>query len=144
MKKVLRIKYKIATGVVLLVLPIVSFAWSVGDPIVPCGRVGQPMCNLCDLATLANNIVQFITLNLIAPLGTIVIIVAGIMMLTAGGNPAQIEKGKKALNLALVGILIAFSAYLIVDLIMGNLLTTGYIPFWNDFPFAGGNCELFK
>jgi len=119
--------------VIFFVLPFFVSAWDIGDPIVPCGTSKTPSCNFCHFVTLADNLVQFALKVLILPAGTIALIIAGILFLTAGGNPQQLEKGKSIFKFAVIGILIAFGAWLIVDTILGNLLKTGYLP-WTTFP----------
>ena len=53
----------------------------------------------------------------------IIIIVAGLTFITAAGNPGTISKAKSALIYACVGIVVIISAALIVNLILGGLLT---------------------
>lgn len=53
----------------------------------------------------------------------IIIIVAGLTFITAAGNPGIISKAKSALIYACVGIVVIISAALIVNLILGGLLT---------------------
>jgi len=119
---------------VLLLLPSLVFA----KGLVPCGGPGEQMCDFCDFATLVNNVVRFLTLYLIAPAGTVAMIIAGIMLMMAAGDPGRLEKGKSIFRQALWGMVIAFAAWLVVDLVLGNLLQPGYV-FWNDFP----SCNLF-
>ena len=102
--------------------------------IVPCGGNGEPLCNLCDIVSLGNNIVEFLLFKLALPLVVLTIIFAGIEFLSANGNPGKIETGKKAFRMAILGLLIAFCAWLIVDFVLGILLDKSYIPIWNKFP----------
>lgn len=59
--------------------------------------------------------------NLIASLGVIMIIVAGILYLTSAGSPERTNTAKKALIYAIVGIAIGISANVIVSIIFGVL-----------------------
>lgn len=52
--------------------------------------------------------------GLIASLGTIMIIVAGIMFLTSAGSAERMGAAKKALMYAIIGIIIGISASVIV------------------------------
>lgn len=54
---------------------------------------------------------------LVAGLGTIMIIIAGIMFLLSAGSPEKIATAKKALFFAVLGILIGASATAIVEII---------------------------
>lgn len=58
---------------------------------------------------------------LIASLGTIMIIVAGILFLTSAGSPTKMETAKKALTYAIIGIAIGLAATAIVQIIWGIL-----------------------
>ncbi len=154
----LRIKNKIVFLfscflVLMVVVPVLVSAWSIGDPLVPCGRclevddyfggcANYDKCDLCDLAVLADNIVSFLLFVLIMPAGVIALIISGILMLTAGGDPGKIEKGKAIFSHVVIGMFIAFGAWLIVDLIIGNaiLVDQTYIPVWDQFP----TCTLFQ
>lgn len=56
---------------------------------------------------------------LIASLGTIMIIISGILYLTSAGSPERINKAKTALVYAVIGIAIGISAAAIVAVIEG-------------------------
>lgn len=56
---------------------------------------------------------------LIAGLGTIMIIISGILYLTSAGSPEKITKAKTALIYAIVGIAIGLSATAISTTILG-------------------------
>ncbi|MEK7647162.1 MAG: pilin [Patescibacteria group bacterium] len=105
---------------VILLMPILSYA----APLVPCGTSGTP-CTLCDLVQLANNLIDFMLIQLAAPLATLSIIIGGILMITAGGNESQLQRGKQIFSYAVIGFVIALGAWLIVDLILQQLLTPG-------------------
>lgn len=53
----------------------------------------------------------------------IVIIISGLTFITAAGNPGTLSKAKSALIYACVGIIVILSAALIVNLIIGGILT---------------------
>ena len=115
-------------------MPLLLFAQhGVGGGIVPCGGAGQPGCDLCQFVTLVNNLVQFLWFYLMLPAGIIGLMVCGFYLLTAGGNPEKISKGKKAFWGVIIGLLIAFAAWLIIDTILRALLNASFGP-WNDFP----------
>lgn len=56
---------------------------------------------------------------LIADLGVVMIIVAGILYLLSAGSPERITKAKTALIYAIAGIAIGLAAQAIVDIILG-------------------------
>jgi hypothetical protein len=101
--------------------------------LVPCGKnCDDPCtkececcpCTLCHLFVLFKRIVDFLTLNIIFPLAVLMIVVGGVMFLTAAGDPGRIGTAKKILTSVVIGLLIIFLAWLIVDTII-SFLTTG-------------------
>lgn len=59
--------------------------------------------------------------NLAIPIAVIIIIYAGILMLTAGGNPSRFQKGSKALWYAVLGLAVVFIGKGFVTLIQSIL-----------------------
>ena len=71
------------------------------------------------LAQIAIKVGEFIAI-----LGTIMIIVAGILYLTSAGSPERTNVAKKALTYAIVGIAIGLAASAIVSIICGIIGAT--------------------
>ena len=70
------------------------------------------------------------TVLILAPL---FIAFGGILILTAGGSPEQVNKGKKAIYHAIIGIVVAFGAWAIINTIMVLLADPGTFPWpWNE------------
>jgi len=114
---------------------------------VPCGRkVDDPNteidesvpCSFCHLFVLAKRVVDYTTINIIIPLAILMIVIGGVMFLTAGGDPGKVTQGKKILGATLIGIIIIFIGWLIVDTII-TFLTPADSPFqqWDTI-----NCEV--
>jgi len=122
--------------------------------LVPCGKnCDDPCtksceccpCTLCHLFVLFKRIVDFLTLNIIFPLAVLMIVVGGVMFLTAGGDPGRIGGAKKILTATVIGLAIILAAWLIVDTVI-TFLTPASSPFQNwstiDCPLCGdGNCD---
>lgn len=90
--------------------------------LVPCGGTGCP-CTLCDLFVMFDNIIKFLLL----PPGGLVPIIAVLMILIGGfmyviaymnpeGGPGMITKAKSLFKAVAIGLLIAYGAWLIVNL----------------------------
>ncbi|MDP3954640.1 MAG: hypothetical protein Q8Q06_04500 [bacterium] len=73
-----------------------------------------------DLTELAEVIGKWI-FNISIPIGVGVIIYAGILMLTAGGNVARFAQGKKALLYAVIGLAVIFIGNGFIDLVKSIL-----------------------
>lgn len=120
--------------IILLIIPVIVLA----KGLVPCGGAGENPCDLCSLITLTNTVINFLVIKMIMPVGVVAMITSGIMILFAGGDPGKITQGRNILKYAVIGMIIAFAAWLIVDFILGKLLDGDY-KVWNKFP----SCEIF-
>ncbi len=89
---------------------------------VPAAVWGADLNNLkaADVVQILNNITDFFA-ALIASLATLMILVAAFMYITSSGDPTKIENAKKTLVWAIVGIVVAFLAYGIVNLVASFL-----------------------
>lgn len=64
-------------------------------------------------------------------------VVAGFNLVTSGGNRSKLDDAKKKLSNALIGILIMFAAWLLVDTLMKATLDQSFGP-WNQISCEGG------
>jgi Type IV secretion system pilin len=102
---------KIASTIIffsLFCLPCLVFGQSIQPP------PGVPQ-NFTDLLNKIAGAVG----TLIASLGVVMIIVAGIFYLTSAGSPERIGVAKKALIYAIAGIAIGLAAQAIVNIVLG-------------------------
>ena len=119
-----------------IVTPLFSFAAIL--PLVQCGT-GNTMCTTCDFFQLIHRVIQFGFLFLLLPATAIAFLIGGVLMLTAGGNETNITRAKSILWNTLIGILIAFASWAIVNTIISTL-ASGEINgrSWYEFPGCGG------
>src|SRR3989338_1512883 len=110
-------------------------ALRVPTSLVPCGTsaTGNVQCTPCHLWLLAYNIINFI-LWLSLPILVIVLLYGGILWLISAGNASKVEQGKTIIWNALIGILIAFLGWLIVDSIIKTLAANKPVAAWNTPP----------
>lgn len=114
----------------LLFLPIL-----VSAALVPCGGPGDP-CEFSDIIVLINNIISFLLFNLAIPVSAIMFAAGGFMLVTAGGNEGKIAKAKEIFSSVLIGLLIAFMAWIIVQTLLCAVgLDSGY-------SLLGGSCPI--
>jgi hypothetical protein len=78
--------------------------------LVPCSGLD---CDLCDLLVLFKNIITFMT--------QMTVVLAGLFfswgafgILMAGDSEEKVKKGKETMTIAVTGVVIAFSAWLII------------------------------
>jgi len=120
-----KIKLKKAAVVIFALFFIVPFAVS-AQGLVPCGGETQPACDFNYFIQLIQNVIQFLMFTVAMPLAAVLFAWAGIMMLTAGGSEDKIKQAKEIFWWVFVGILIALSAWLVVNAITSALLKSGY------------------
>ena len=127
----MRIKFaKFLTVFLPIGLPLIAFA----KGLVPCGGEGEPACTVSCFFVLLDNIMNFLLFKISLPLAATAFMVAGIM-LVLGGSEKVIARGKSILKFTVIGLLLAFGAWLIIDMVLGNLLKKGSIYWpWNKFP----------
>jgi len=132
--------------------------------LVPCGRkTDDPIttdicecypCELCHIFVLFKRIVDWVTVYIIIPLAILMFVVGGVFLLTAAGDPGRISGGKKILKTTIMGLIIIFVAWVIVNTIV-TFASTGSVPgpgqvgqilgqSWNEIacPYCGdGICQ---
>lgn len=95
-----------------------------------------PDCSLCNLVDMGNTLIIWL-FGIIFIIFAVIMFIAGIGLVTSGGNQSALDEAKKKFQNALIGILIIMAAWLVVDRIMTTLLadgagsTTGVGP-WNE------------
>jgi hypothetical protein len=76
----------------------------------------NPLGSTGDFATLFNNIATYVS-GFIGGLAILVFIWAGILYLTSGANPANVQKANKAVLYAVIGLAIAIAGTGLIALI---------------------------
>ncbi|MDA1337490.1 MAG: hypothetical protein O3C23_01860 [bacterium] len=100
-----------------LVLPLLAFA-ETHLGLVSCGTSTTASCTLCDLFQLITNIVNkilFVYIPLIAP---IFVVIGGAYLLVARGDPGMLTKGKDVLTAVVVGLIIVYTAYVLLSTVL--------------------------
>ena len=100
-------------------LPIILFSFfffqiAFAAGLVPCGGPGEPPCQLCHLFVLLDNVIDFFLLKIVFPVSVLLLVIGGFMFLFYAENPKMVERGKSILTSVVIGLVIIFSAYLVV------------------------------
>lgn len=83
--------------------------------LIPCGGKNQDPCTLCHLFDLAQKIVDTLT-KIIAPaIAVLAFSIGGFKILMSGPNPGYRAEGIKAIRNGIIGLLIVFGAWIIVN-----------------------------
>ena len=98
-----------------------------GDPnatgLVPCGV--SCSCTISNVFLMLVKIYNFIVLMIATPLAVIAITVGAIFMMLSAGNPGLMGKGKTILYSAIIGLVLVFCSYLIINFILTTIGFTG-------------------
>ncbi len=89
--------------------PAVSYA-----ALVPCGTEGNP-CTLCHFYILAQNMISFMMWYIAPALAIFIVAWGGFNILIAGSDPARKQAGRKAITAAIVGLLVVFGAWVVIN-----------------------------
>jgi len=85
-------------------------------PIVPCGGTGMPACKFCHFFVVLDNILKLV-FTCFAPLvATLMFVVAGLFLIFSTGDPNMKKKAKDIITATVIGFVLIFTAWLIVDL----------------------------
>lgn len=115
--------------------PLAGAAVGPEGPIVPCGTdvnnngvldKGEK-CTFADFYVGIDRLIDFLLFYLALPLAAISIAIAGFMFLTSGDNEGRRTKAKGIIGWAIVGVVVAFGAWLIVNTILKALVEEGTI-----------------
>lgn len=93
--------------------------------LVPCGPgTDKPVCEFCDFFVLFKRIIDFLlvpcSLNggvpLVFLIAILFITIGGFYFLFAEGKPDKLEKGRNIIKTTLIGLLLIFAGWLVVNL----------------------------
>jgi hypothetical protein len=100
---------------------------------VPCSGTD---CEACSVVSLINNVMGFI-LGLSIPIAILLFAYAGALYFTSAAKEENIGQAKKIFSSAIIGLLVAISAYLVVDTLMHAILSPQYWSGWNKITCVG-------
>lgn len=122
-------KKPLLIGIFLLLFLIPSIVAAAG--LVPCGGSGEPACSIgCFFAMLAN-IYNFLVKGIATPLAVLSITIGGIILLVSAGNPSAVGLGKKIVYSAIIGLVLVYCSWLIINVLLtaiGFNLGTWFAP----------------
>ena len=107
-------------------------ALTVGQPVFAANAIGDacaadPSATICSSANQSQQVQPFLKtlintlLFIVGILSVIVIIVGGIMYVISAGDSSKVTRAKNMIIYALVGLVIAFLAYAIVNFVLKSL-----------------------
>jgi hypothetical protein len=116
-------------GILFCLLSIIFIPVFANAAIVNCGNAadGSDACTICNFFETLVNIYNFLVTDIATPLAVIAIIIGAIFMMASAGNPNLMSKGKTILYSAIIGLVLVFGSYLIINFV---LTTIGYAQSW--------------
>jgi len=80
-----------------------------------------PDCGTCEVIRLANGLIMWL-IGFVFLLFALLLMRAGVKLVTSGGNPSALQSAKDSFINALIGLIIILAAWLIVDTLMRALV----------------------
>ena len=109
----------------IFLFPCISFAAgnpNAGQPLVPCNG---PNCTISSFFIMLDRIYTFIVWDIAGPLAIIALTIGGIMMMISAGNPGLMGTGKNIFWTAVIGLVLVFCSWLIIDFVLKAIGFTG-------------------
>ena len=127
------------TFLILLFLIFLSANPAQAAGLVPCGGAGESPCTLCHLFVMLNNIFKFVMFTLVPVVAVLMLVIGGVMFFFGGANPGMLTKAKGIITSVVIGILIIFCAWVIVNTV---LTTSGIVKSPSVLKWYEINCSI--
>lgn len=101
----------------LIVAPLAVAQGTIFGPDICDPQRDPASCNICAFMRLVKKIIDWLT-GIAFLLATVFIIFGGFVIMTAGGSPEKVKKGREIITAAVIGILLTLAAWLIVGTVL--------------------------
>lgn len=95
-----------------------------------------PDCTTCDFVEMVNEIIQWI-IGIMVALAVLLLAVAGVRLVTSGGDTGALEKAKSTFVNVVIGFILVLASWLIVDTILKLMTNTGGLEVWGEVECIG-------
>jgi len=117
--------------IIIFAVPLLVGAQGFTGQLVPCSgefidKVNT--CNFCALIQLVRNVINFIVLSFIVPIAAIAFAIAGIIYVTAVGNPGKVKQAHDIFFYTFWGLILTLLAWLIVSALAFTFLSPTAFP----------------
>lgn len=119
-KKIVALTFLFALSLNLLAAPTAT-AQETFPGIASFAGCSGPDCSACNVVDMVNEGLVWL-IGILFILFAVLVTIAGVKLVTSGGNPGALNAAKSSFINALVGMIIILSAWLIVDTIMRGLV----------------------
>jgi hypothetical protein len=120
MKNIMRSKKALSVSLFVVCISLfVGFVFigseaKAAESIIACGKTKDTMCTLCDIIKTIHTVIDYLMKIAIA-IALAVFTAAGIMYIVSAGGSTMINMAKSAMTNALIGFIVLFCAFLIID-----------------------------
>ena len=118
---------KVYLTAILFSLPILVSAAG----LIPCGGEGEETCQFCHTVLLVENVAGWLV-KIFGIILVIVIIVAGLRLVTSVGEASAKTQAKKWIAQFVIGYVIILAAWLVIDFGLRVLVNVTVYNKWND------------
>ena len=84
----------------------------------------SPVSTTLSVSTVIGNTIK-VLLGIVGSIAFIMFIYGGMYMLTSHGNPEMVKKGKEVLIWAIIGLIVIFGSYVLVNFIVTGIVGVG-------------------
>ena len=99
--------------------------------LVPCGPGTEKAdCEFCDLFVMTSGILGWIFKFIVPTVAALMFIVGGLLFLFAGAKAEMFNKAKSIITAAVIGLLIIFGAWVIVNTVFSKIGVVGMPSDW--------------
>lgn len=129
-----------------IIIFLILFPFTSQASLVPCGRQENDNstpwnetkpCTICHFWLLGSNIINFITWDLGIPVAVLLFLAAGIVLLVSGDNEERRNLGKKIFRNTVIGLIIIFASWLLIDSFLKTIAKNDFSGAWNQFECPG-------
>jgi len=124
-----------AVFIVTIFILLYSTAFAQLLPLVKCGTGTTANCTTCNFFELIFRIYDYAFKFLMLPVVVVAFLIGGLLLLTSAGSETKLARGKSILWNTVIGVLIAFTAWVIVNTIIVTLAGGNK---WFNFPDCTG------
>ena len=117
MRKILLISFLVLLAFYLMPSPTEA-------ALVTCGNTTDDPCQFCDFFVMINDIVKFFVLpptGVVFIVAALMLVVGGVLFFFGGVNPAMLTKAKGIMTSVVIGLVIIFCAWVIVNTIITQI-----------------------
>ncbi len=73
-------------------------------------------CQFCHFFVMLDEMIDFVLFKIVPPIAILMLVIGGVMFFAAAGSPEKLGTAKKLITSVVIGLIIIFAAWIIIDL----------------------------